>query len=115
MICMDCGRSLNKKTDFFCYKDKTPYHICKKCVRESVYPNTPSTYMKYLRAFDVPYIEEVWKRILERKQRRGELNSVFGTYLNTMYLCGYRGYTFSDSYLFTQDKESEVNASTKNV
>lgn len=115
MICMKCGQSLDRKKDFYLYKDGTSCPICKECLRDAINPYDSSTFLPYLRSFDVPYSKEDWERKLQNNEKKNKTRYTIGQYLSLMTLCKFKELTFADSYLFAQDKESDNNASTNDV
>lgn len=96
MICSECGKSLDRR-QFYHYKDGSPFFECKQCMRNKVHPDYESTYMCYLREFDVPYIKKEWAELVEKKRKHQAVQYVIGTYINKMYLKGFKGYSFQDS------------------
>lgn len=70
---------------------------CKKCIRMSIDPNNPNTYISYLKELDVPWIYSKWYNLIDRY---GNANTIFGKYLAQLQLAAYRKFRWKDNFLF---------------
>lgn len=77
--------------------------MCKECRCRGCSDDKPWTYFQTMKYFDIPYIESEWLLLMERQIKKTIANkenykSIFGKYLSTMKLRGYRDFSFSDSF-----------------
>ena len=88
------------------YKDKNgniiPYF--KEDIIAIINPLKPSTFLPFLKLFDIPFIEEEWMEMVRTIsenpfQKNGKL--IFGRYLTKMKLPAYKSLGFKDSILLS--------------
>ena len=99
--CTKC-RQLYPLTSYYKFKNGEQSETCKYCERQGRDVYEPETYIALFRKYDIPFIKGVWYTKIEYMEEGGReradiQNSVFGKYLATMYLKGYRPFGFDDS------------------
>ena len=97
MICEVCKEE-KSVDDFLRFKDKTIKPVCKDCLYLSLNDEDINTIFPLMQEFNIPYIEDVWRRLLNNKSIAAP--SIFGKYLATMKLYSYSSFGYNDSYLF---------------
>ena len=104
MICERCKED-KATSKFLQFKDKQIKPICKDCLYSNIKDENIETLLPLMQEFDIPYIEDVWRRLLNNKSIAAP--SIFGKYLATMKLYSYSSFGYNDSYLFN-NKESDL-------
>ena len=108
-FCEKC-KKLKNAEDFYQTNDLTKYSTgklrqCKQCITMHVDNWDPKTYLWIIQECDVPYIPEVWNKLLRsyaKDPSRVSGMTIMGRYLGQMRLQQYRDYRWKDSeYLQT--------------
>ena len=108
-FCEKC-KKLKNSDDFYQSNDLVKYtngklHQCKQCITMHVDNWEPKTYLWIIQECDVPYIPEVWNKLLKsyaKDPTRVTGMTIMGRYLGQMRLQQYRDYRWKDSdYLQT--------------
>lgn len=118
-FCKRCKKSLSGQ-EFYTshnlekYPNDGKLDLCKECVTAHVNNWEPSTYLWILQEADVPYVPEVWAKIMKKVQQSGKpiINtSILGRYLSQMKLTQYKNYRWKDNEFLKQisDKKTREN------
>lgn len=87
----------------FKFKNGQESNKTKKEELQNRNPFNPFDYVDLFKKYDIPLIVDDWNRLLQKQiKNQKPLIFVFGKYLSTMKLKGYRGYCFNDSQAFFQ-------------
>ena len=92
--CETCGRTMDDNQFYTSYNlEKYPnngkLNQCKKCITMMVDNWNPETYTWILQEIDVPYLPDVWNKILKAHVDEGKKitsMTILGKYLSTMKL-----------------------------
>ena len=107
IICPECGNAYVKGSFYKSISYSQGYYpVCKQCtlmeVEQREFPEdepkeTKDSIKQVLRKMDLPYIDELYDKLYEQKEK-GELSSVFSRYVTMMAsLPQYRGLHYKDS------------------
>lgn len=99
-VCVKCGKT-KKSTDFYKMRDGSRCDMCKACLTMHIDNRQPDTFLWILEKFDIPYIEDKWvelsnKKYMENPAKFGPM-SVIGTYMRSMNMNQYKDYRYADS------------------
>lgn len=103
-FCEKC-KKLKNADDFYLSNDLNKYttgklHQCKQCITMHVDNWDPKTYLWILQECDVPYIPEVWNKLMRsyaKDPTRVTGMTIIGRYLGQMRLTQWRDYRWKDS------------------
>ena len=103
-LCLNCYEP-KEATKFYDLKDGTKDCFCTDCILKYINDKDPSTYIGFLKRYDIPYIPNEWDSLVESQiekviKNKTEYKSIFGKYLSKMRLKSYKAYTFNDSFNF---------------
>lgn len=109
ICCSKCGKTLSAKLNFYTFRDESKCPMCKTCLTMHVNNWQPETYLWILEMFDVPYIEEEWKVLLDRAYAKNPYKitgmTVLGKYLSKMKLNQFKNYRWADTEMLKARKE----------
>ena len=80
-----------RKRDNSFYTDETKAEILSKIDYDN-----PETFLPYLEILDYPYLEEEWLYRVKIGREHNHTN-IFGRYISSMRLTGFRSFSFQDS------------------
>lgn len=69
---------------------------CKDCINNQIDNFAPSSFLWILKICDVPYIPEVWDKLVEKHPPKNGYR-ILGRYLSMMKLMSYKHYTWEDT------------------
>lgn len=103
--CEICNQTINEDNFYTSnnldkYPDGGKLHQCKKCITRHVDNWDPDTYLWILKEIDVPYVPEVWDRLLARwgkDKSKVTGMSILGRYLSTMKIKQYKDFRWEDT------------------
>lgn len=108
ITCYKCARTKSEK-EFFKLKDGTRHTMCKSCLTMNVDNNDPSTFSWILEQFDVPYIEQDWRKLSNKIYMKNPVTfgggSVIGQYIRMMNMSQYKDYSYADSDKLNYENE----------
>lgn len=108
-ICQKCKREMDD-INFYTYKNKEKFQICKSCITMHVDNFNPETYLWILQKADVPYVPEEWQILCEKAYAKdpSKMNgmSVIGKYLSKMKLKQWNKYGWADSEKLQQERQA---------
>lgn len=111
ITCIKCGRKLDER-EFYNYKQKEKYPICKDCLTMYVDNRKPDTFLWILEKFDVPYVEKKWVELTNREYlknpARFNSKSVLGLYMRTMNMFQWAKYGYADSDMLNNQQAEEL-------
>lgn len=111
ITCIKCGRKLDER-EFYNYKQKERYPICKDCLTMYVDNRKPDTFLWILEKFDVPYVEKKWVELTNREYlknpARFNSKSVLGLYMRTMNMFQWAKYGYADSDMLNNQQAEEL-------
>ncbi len=116
--CEKCGRLL-QETDFYTSNDIERFPPdgkmaeCKKCWAMHVDNWDPETYKPLLEQLDIPYIKNVWDKLLENFLSKNDpskitTTSILGRYVSTMKLTQWRKYRWKDTEELAKKEEEKL-------
>ena len=116
IFCERCHKVMNAK-EFYGSNNLEKYpdckiHICKKCLTMHVDNWDPETYLWILQECDVPYIPDVWNKIMDKYGRdKSKVTGVtiIGRYLSTMKIKQYKDYRWKDTE-YLQEKANRIKS-----
>lgn len=116
IFCERCHKVMNAK-EFYGSNNLEKYpdgkiHICKKCLTMHVDNWDPETYLWILQECDVPYIPDVWNKIMDKYGRdKNKVTGVtiIGRYLSTMKIKQYKDYRWKDTE-YLQEKANRIKS-----
>ena len=116
IFCERCHKLMNAK-EFYGSNNLEKYpdckiHICKKCLTMHVDNWDPETYLWILQECDVPYIPDVWNKIMDKYGRdKSKVTGVtiIGRYLSTMKIKQYKDYRWKDTE-YLQEKANRIKS-----
>lgn len=116
IFCERCHKVMNAK-EFYGSNNLEKYpdgkiHICKKCLTMHVDNWDPETYLWILQECDVPYIPDVWNKIMDKYGRdKSKVTGVtiIGRYLSTMKIKQYKDYRWKDTE-YLQEKTNRIKS-----
>lgn len=116
IFCERCHEVMNAK-EFYGSNNLEKYpdgkiHICKKCLTMHVDNWDPETYLWILQECDVPYIPDVWNKIMDKYGRdKSKVTGVtiIGRYLSTMKIKQYKDYRWKDTE-YLQEKANRIKS-----
>lgn len=116
IFCERCHKVMNAK-EFYGSNNLEKYpdgkiHICKKCLTMHVDNWDPETYLWVLQECDVPYIPDVWNKIMDKYGRdKSKVTGVtiIGRYLSTMKIKQYKDYRWKDTE-YLQEKANRIKS-----
>ena len=116
IFCERCHKVMNAK-EFYGSNNLEKYpdgkiHICKKCLTMHVDNWDPETYLWILQECDVPYIPDVWNKIMDKYGRdKSKITGVtiIGRYLSTMKIKQYKDYRWKDTE-YLQEKANRIKS-----
>ena len=93
------------------FPDNGYLNICKDCLTRHVDNFDSKTYLDILELVDVPYIPDVWNKLLQKFGKDPSKltgSSILGRYLATMRIKQYKDYRWKDNEFLKQLAESKV-------
>lgn len=96
------------------FPDNGYLNICKDCLTRHVDNFDSKTYLDILELVDVPYIPDVWNKLLQKFGKDPSKltgSSILGRYLATMRIKQYKDYRWKDNEFLKQLAESKVRQS----
>lgn len=116
IFCERCHKVMNAK-EFYGSNNLEKYpdgkiHICKKCLTMHVDNWDPETYLWILQECDVPYIPDVWNKIMDKYGRdKSKVTGVtiIGRYLSTMKIKQHKDYRWKDTE-YLQEKANRIKS-----
>lgn len=89
----------NKYNKYYLDRDDNFYtKYTKEEIRDMIDPFKPATFIPFLQDMDYPYFESEWGwKLAQTCSHQKEIKTVFGKYISTMRLYGYKFYRFEDS------------------
>lgn len=107
-ICQKCKRTMDD-INFYTYKNKEKFQMCKSCITMHVDNFNPETYLWILQKADVPYIPEEWQILCDKAYAKdpAKMNgmSVIGKYLSKMKLKQWNKYGWADSERLQKERQ----------
>lgn len=116
IFCERCHKVMNAK-EFYGSNNLEKYpdgkiHICKKCLTMHVDNWDPETYLWIFQECDVPYIPDVWNKIMDKYGRdKNKVTGVtiIGRYLSTMKIKQHKDYRWKDTE-YLQEKANRIKS-----
>lgn len=116
IFCERCHKVMNAK-EFYGSNNLEKYpdgkiHICKKCLTMHVDNWDPETYLWILQECDVPYIPDVWNKIMDKYGRdKSKVTGVtiIGRYLSIMKIKQHKNYRWKDTE-YLQEKANRIKS-----
>ncbi len=121
LFCKKCQRTFDEKQFYVSLRaDRHPTGYlpdCKKCTTMHVNNWDPDTFTWILEEIDLPYIEHVWKGIMDKHCQVPEKvtgMTVLGRYISKMKLVQYKKYRWCDSDKLNEEyKQKQLEALSK--
>lgn len=108
IYCTICGKKINPG-DAYSFKNGQIDNQHKECRIMGCYDDKPWTFFPIMQLFNIPYIENQWFQRMKSQIKitinTHQYKSIFGKYLSTMKLAGYRNFEFQDSPLLNMPND----------
>lgn len=121
LFCKKCQRTFDEKQFYVTLRtDKYPTGYlpdCKKCTTMHVNNWDPDTFTPILKEIDIPYVEHIWKGIMDKYCQIPEKvtgMTVIGRYISKMKLVQYKKYRWKDTEELNEKyKQEQLEALSK--